>query len=131
MASSVIYRRGNLDDLSRLSFAQGLSVTTESIEFNVVGMGHELWLAVMGNSIVGVTVLGNTAPNQRTVMYLQVADLYAGQGIGSAVLIAAIENYPDSEFTVIPFEGTEEFYRRLGFEKSGQRNKIETLMMMN
>jgi predicted N-acetyltransferase YhbS len=83
-------------------------------------MGHEFWIAVEGNSIVGFTVLGKTASKHRTVIYVQVAKSHEGKGIGSALLKAAIERYPESEFVVIPFEGTEEFYRRLGFQKSEQ-----------
>lgn len=120
MPSPIIYRRGNLEDLSKLTFARGLSVSAESIEFNVVGMGHEFWMAVEEDTIVGLTVIGRTSPNQLTIMYLQVASSEKSHGIGSAMLRALIEYYPQSEFTVIPFDGTEEFYRRLGFSKTTQ-----------
>ena len=120
MLNSTIYRRGNLEDLSKLTFADGLSVSTESIEFNILGMGHEFWIAIEGNTIIGLTVVGRTTSNQFTVMYLQVVPSHKSQGIGSALLRTFIEYYAGSEFAVIPFDGTEEFYRRLGFEKTTQ-----------
>lgn len=120
MRPQVIYRRGNLEDLSKLRFAEGLSVTKESIEFNVLGMGHEFWIAIEGDTIVGLTVMGRTTKNHLTFMYLHVAKTYKSQGFGSSLLRAVIENYPGSEFTVIPFDGTEDFYSRLGFEKTTQ-----------
>lgn len=120
MLNSTIYRRGNLEDLSKLTFAEELSVSAESIEFNILGMGHEFWIAIEGSTIIGLTVMGRTSPNQFTVMYLQIAPSHKNQGIGSTLLRAIIENYAGSEFVVIPFDGTEEFYRRLGFEKKNQ-----------
>lgn len=120
MRSPITYRKGQLKDLSKLHFAEGLSATTESIEFNVLGMGHEFWMAVQGKAIIGLTVLGRTSPNEFKIMYLQVAPSRKSHGIGSALLKAIIENYPDSAFSVVPFEGTKEFYRRLGFEKTNQ-----------
>ncbi len=120
MPSPITYRKGELEDLSKLHFAQGLSATTESIEFNVLGMGHEFWLAVQGKAIVGLTVLGRTSPYEFKIMYLQVASSRKSHGIGSALLRAVIRNHPNYVFSVIPFEGTEDFYRRLGFEKAGQ-----------
>jgi ribosomal protein S18 acetylase RimI-like enzyme len=120
MRSPIIYRKGKLEDLSEMHFARGLSATTNSIEFNVLGTGHEFWMAVQGKAIVGLTVLGRTSPNEFKIMYLQVAPSRKSHGIGSALLRAVTECYADCEFSVIPFEGTEDFYRRLGFEKVNQ-----------
>lgn len=115
MPTAITYRRGNLEDLSRLKFARRLSVTPATVEFNVVGMGHEFWIAVDDNTIVGLTVLARATATQRTILYLHVSDAHKNRGIGSELLQTIVDNYPESEFTVIPFEGTEEFYRRLGF----------------
>jgi len=120
MPSPITYRKGKLEDLSKLHFAEGLSATTESIEFNVLGMGHEFWVAVQGKAIIGLTVLGRTSPNEFKIMYLQVTPSRKSHGIGSALLRAVMENYPNCVFSVIPFEGTDDFYHRLGFEKVNQ-----------
>jgi len=118
MTSPIVYRKGNLEDLSNLQISEGLSATAESIEFNVLGIGHEFWIAVEGDSIVGLTVLGRAGPNVFKVMYLQVSALHKGRGLGTGLIQAALEHYPESEFSVIPFDGTEEFYKRLGFESA-------------
>jgi GNAT superfamily N-acetyltransferase len=120
MPTTITYRRGNLEDLTKLKFASRLSVTPATVEFNVVGMGHEFWIAVEDNSIVALTVLARPTPIQRTILYLHVSDSYKSLGIGSALIRSVLETYSESEFSVIPFEGTEEFYRRLGFTRSGR-----------
>jgi GNAT superfamily N-acetyltransferase len=117
MTSPIVYRKGNLEDLSNLQISEGLSATAESIEFNILGIGHEFWIAVEGDSIVGLTVLGRAGSNEFKVMYLQVSALHKGRGVGTGLIQAILEHYPESAFSVIPFDGTEEFYRRLGFEK--------------
>jgi len=108
MPPPIVCRRGGLEELRELKLSRDLSVGRESIEFNVVGMGHEFWIAVEGKRIVALTVIGRRTSNKLTIMYLQVADSYKSQG--SRLLSSLIDNYPESEFTVIPFEGTEELY---------------------
>jgi GNAT superfamily N-acetyltransferase len=120
MVPSITYRKGVLDDLSRLKFSDGLSATTESIEFNILGMGHELWIAVEGKLIVGFTVLGRAGPKEFKIMYLQVTPSHKSRGVGSGLIRAILAHYPGNEFSVIPFEGTEEFYKRLGFESANK-----------
>jgi GNAT superfamily N-acetyltransferase len=120
MSPAITFRQGNLEDLSKLKFASTMAVTSETVEFNVVGMGHEFWIAVQGDTIVGLTVLARTTATQRTILYLHVSDSHKNLGIGSALVRTILETYPRSEFSVIPFEGTEEFYRRLGFTTSGR-----------
>lgn len=92
--------------------------TAESIEFNVLGTGHEFWIAVEGDAIVGLTVLGRTGVNRFKIMYLQVPLSHKGRGVGTGLIEAVLEHYPASEFSVIPFDGTEEFYKHLGFESA-------------
>ena len=118
MTLSIEYRRGALEDLTELRLARDLSVAPESIEFNVVGAGHEFWIAVENNEIIGLTVIGRPAPAEHTILYLHVSGPQKSKGVGSALIKAVIDSYPESEFTVVPFDGTEEFYRRLGFVKS-------------
>lgn len=120
MPTTITCRKGNLEDLTKLEFARRLSVTPATVEFNVVGMGHEFWIAVEDNTIVALTVLARATPIQRTILYLHVSDAHKSLGIGSALIRAVLETYSESEFSVIPFEGTEEFYARLGFTRRGR-----------
>jgi predicted N-acetyltransferase YhbS len=53
-------------------------------------------------------------------MHLEVAPARKNEGVGSALLRAVIVNYPEYKLSVIPFEGTEDFYSRLGFLKVGR-----------
>lgn len=117
MPVQIAYRKGNLEDLSALKISNALSASKESIEFNILGMGHELWIAVEGNSIIGLSVLGRPGSSEFKIMYLEVAPTQKNRGVGSGLIRAMLVNHPGSEFSVIPFEGTEEFYRRLGFER--------------
>jgi GNAT superfamily N-acetyltransferase len=112
----VICRRGKLEDLAKLRFANGLFATTQSIEFNVLGMGHEFWIAIEHTEIVGLTVLGRTGPTELTIMYLQVARDFKSHGVGSTMIHAIIKEYPETELVVVPFDGSEEFYEHLGFK---------------
>ena len=118
MPTPIVYREGKLEDLSKLRMSEGLSATAQSIEFNVLGIGHEFWIAVEGDAIVGLTVVGREGANKFTVMYLQVAPSHKSRGVGTGLIQAILEHYPESEFSVIPFDGTEEFYKRLGFESA-------------
>ncbi len=120
MPVQIDYHKGNLKDLSTLKISDGLSATKESMEFNVLGVGHELWIAVEGNSIIGLSVLGRPGSNEFKIMYLEVTPSQKGRGVGSGLIQAMLANHPSSEFSVIPFEGTEEFYRCLGFEEVSQ-----------
>ena len=117
MSLPIEYRKGSLNDLSKLKFAEGLSVSGESVEFNIVGVGHEFWVAVQGDMIIGVIVLGRGSQNELRIIYLEVAPAHKNEGVGSALLQSVIENYPEYKIYVIPFEGTEDFYRHLGFLK--------------
>jgi N-acetylglutamate synthase-like GNAT family acetyltransferase len=117
MSSSIVYRRGDLNDLSTLTFSPGISATPNTIEFNVVGAGHEFWIAIENNTIVGLCALSSSSTGQRTILYVHVSKSYLDRGLGTGLLRTVIENYPKSDFTVIPFEGTEDFYAKMGFVK--------------
>ena len=120
MPPLIIYRKGNLEDLSKLQLSDRLTASAQSIEFNVLGVGHEFWIAVEGDRIVGFTVLGKTDPKKFKIMYLQVPSSHKNRGIGSGLIQALLESYPESDFSVIPFDGTEEFYEHLGFESASK-----------
>jgi ribosomal protein S18 acetylase RimI-like enzyme len=120
MPSTITHRRGELEDLGKLKFACSLSVTSATLEFNVVGMGHEFWIAVQDMTVVALMVLGRPTSIRRTILYLHVSDDHENLGIGSALIRTVLETYPESEFFVIPFEGTEEVYRQLGFTSKGR-----------
>lgn len=116
MPLSIVYRRGGLEDLSRLQISEGLSATAESIEFNVLGMGHEFWIAVEEGIIIGLTVLSRSSMKEFIIVYLEVTPSHKSHGVGTGLIQAILDQYPENEFSVIPFDGTEEFYKRLGFE---------------
>ena len=120
MSLPIEYRKGTLNDVSKLRFAEGLSVSGESIEFNVLGMGHEYWVAVESDTVVGMIVLGKGRQYELRVMHLEVAPARKNEGVGSCLLQSMIDNYPEYKIYVIPFEGTGDFYSRLGFLKVGR-----------
>jgi predicted N-acetyltransferase YhbS len=117
MHAQIRYRKGTLGELRNLSFAKELSLSRVDIEFNIVAMGHEFWIATESNCVIGLVALASSEENQFTVMYLTVADPRKRQGIGSSLLRTVLENYPAAEFRVVPLEGSEELYSRLGFER--------------
>ncbi len=117
MSLGIEYRKGSLGDVSRLKFAEGLSVIGESVEFNVLGMSHEYWVAVQADTVVGLIVLGKNGEHELRIMHLEVAPAHKNEGVGSGLLQSVTANYPEYSIYVIPFEGTEDFYRHLGFLK--------------
>jgi N-acetylglutamate synthase-like GNAT family acetyltransferase len=116
----VEYRKGTLRDLATLKFEDELSVSAASLEWNVLGVGHEFWIAAEGGVIIGVTVLAKEDTRNFKILHLEVAPSRKKVGVGSALLKAIIESYPQCSLSVIPFEGTEEFYSRLGFVRVGR-----------
>ena len=116
MSLSIVYRKGSLEDLSRLQISEGLSATARSIEFNVLGMGHEFWIAVEEGMIIALTVLSRSSMKEFIIVYLEVAPSHKSHGVGTGLIKAILDHYPQNEFSVVPFDGTEEFYKRLGFE---------------
>jgi predicted N-acetyltransferase YhbS len=71
-------------------------------------------------TVVALMVLARTTSIRRTILYLHVSDEHKKLGIGSALIRTVLETYPESEFSVIPFDGTEDFYRQLGFTSNGR-----------
>ena len=97
-----------------------MSVTTESIEFNVLGAGHEFWIAEQGDRVIGVAVVAKENESNLRVLHLEVAPIRKKEGVGSGLIKAVIESYPHSRVWVTPFEGTEDFYGQLGFVRVGR-----------
>jgi GNAT superfamily N-acetyltransferase len=120
MHSRVEYRMGTLKGLRNLRFDEGLSVKPGNIEFNVLGMGHEFWIAVQDSVVIAVTVLGTEDETTFKILTLEVTPSRKKEGVGSALVKAITQAYPDRGFTVIPFEGTDEFYEQLGFVHTGR-----------
>ena len=114
------YRKGSLNDVSKLKFAEGLSVSGESTEFNVLCMDQKFWVAVQADAEIGIIVIGRGSQNELRIMHPEVAPARKNGGMGSALLRAVIVHYPEYKLSVIPFEGTEGFYSRLGFLKVGR-----------
>jgi len=50
-----------------------LSVSGESVEFNVVGIGHEFCVAGQGDMIIRSVVLRKGSQNELRIMHLEVA----------------------------------------------------------
>jgi N-acetylglutamate synthase-like GNAT family acetyltransferase len=118
MPLSIIYRKGTLEDLTKFRISADLATTNESVEFNLLGRGHEFWIAVEEDVIIGFTAVGRSTLKRFIIIALEVAASHKNRGVGSGLIRAILANYPDSEFSVIPLEGTEAFYKRLGFESA-------------
>lgn len=115
MSLAAEYRKGMLRDLTSLRFEEGLSLTAGGIEFNVLGIGHEFWIAVQSGVIIALSVLAEESCSSFRVLLLEVAPSRKNMGVGSALLNAIVKAYPQRTLSVIPFGGTEEFYEGLGF----------------
>jgi len=114
MSRKITYRLGHVGDL-HMRLAEGIVITPESVEFNVAGMGHEFWIAYENRIIIALAVLSRLSSNEIKIIYLQVGDAYRQRGVGSSLLRAIVDSSIDCDLTVIPFHGTEQFYRKLGF----------------
>ena len=86
MSLPIEYRKGILNDVSKLRFAEGLSVSGESIEFNVLGMDHEYWVAIESDTVVGITILGKRRQYELRIMHLEAAPTHKNEGVGSSLL---------------------------------------------
>lgn len=120
MVPRIKYRKGALRDLRDLRFEEGLSVSAESIEFNVLGMGHEFWLAVQSRAIIGVAVLSQENHDSFKILRLEVAPSRKKEGVGSSLLKAVMDARSECDFSVIPTGETEAFYSHLGFVHTGR-----------
>lgn len=94
MRAQISYRRGTLDDLAKLDFAEDLAVSPEGIEFNIVGMGHEFWIGVENQTVIGLLALAKSAENQLMAIYLSVANPTRG--------MASDQHYFGPSWRVIP-----------------------------
>jgi hypothetical protein len=76
------YCKGSLNDVSKLKFAEGLSVSGESTEFNVLCMDHKFWVAVQADAEIGIIVLGRGSQNELRIMDPEVAPARKNGGCG-------------------------------------------------
>jgi N-acetylglutamate synthase-like GNAT family acetyltransferase len=117
LSSTVQYRRGKLHDLKSLKFEDGLPITAESMEFNVLGMGHEFWVAVQAGVITALAVLAQEDDDNIRILHLEMAPSRKNEGFGSALLKAVTKECSQCRLSVIPFDGAEGFYEHLGFTR--------------
>jgi GNAT superfamily N-acetyltransferase len=120
LTSRLQYRKGKLDDLASLRFEDGMSVSAKSLEFNVFGVGHELWIAIQSEVIIAIAVLAEENQDNVRILRLEVAPSRKKEGVGSALLRAVMLEYPQRAISVVPSDGTEEFYKQLGFLHDGR-----------
>jgi GNAT superfamily N-acetyltransferase len=120
LSSAPQYRKGRLDDLASLRFEDGMSVTAKGLEFNVFAVGHELWIAVQSGVIIAIAVLAEGNQDDLCILRLEVAPSRKKEGVGSALLKNMMREYPRRGLSVVPFHGTEEFYKQLGFLYDGR-----------
>jgi N-acetylglutamate synthase-like GNAT family acetyltransferase len=104
---------GVLDDLVTLRF-EGLSLSAENVEFNVLAVGHEFWVAVQNGTVIGLAVLAKSNHNLR-ILHLEVSPSRKNEGIGSGLLRTIMGCYPQCGLSVTPSRGVEDFYQTLGF----------------
>lgn len=104
----------------RLRFEKGMSVTADSMEFNVLGVGHEFWIGAEAGIIIATAVLAGDDSGGFRILRLEVAPSRKKEGVGSSLLRAIMDEYPDRDLSVVPSDGTEGFYRQLGFSPSGR-----------
>ena len=109
-----------MEDLRSLKIDGGLSVTAESMEFNVLGAGHEFWIAVRWGIVVACAVLAEEKPDFLRILHLEVTPMQRNKGVGSSLLKVIIKEQPERGLLVVPFDGTEEFYKQLGFVPVGR-----------
>jgi len=94
-----------------------MSITTEGIEFNVLDMGHEFWVAVQADVIIALAVLAQEDYDNIRILHLEVVPSRKNEGFRPSSLRAITKEYSQCSLWVIPFDGTEEFYEHSGFTR--------------
>ena len=110
-----------LEDVLHLYQAVGWTNYTDQSEMLEQALSHSLaiYVALDGDTVVGLIRLVGDGFSSVLVQDLIVLPIYQRQGIGSALMKEALENYKDAYQVQLVTEETErtlEFYRFMGFE---------------
>ena len=110
-----------LEDILHLYQAVGWTNYTNQPQMLEQALSHSLviYLALDGDAVVGLIRLVGDGSSSVFVQDLIVLPIYQRQGIGSALMKEALEDYKDAYQVQLVTEETEKnvgFYRSLGFE---------------
>ena len=118
-----------LEDVLHLYQAVGWINYTHQPQMLEQALSHSLviYVALDGDAVVGLIRLVGDGFSSILVQDLIVLPIYQRQGIGSALMKEALEDYKDAYQVQLVTEQTErslEFYRSMGFELSSTYNCI-------
>ena len=110
-----------LEDVLHLYQAVGWTNYTNQPQMLEQALSHSLviYLALDGDAVVGLIRLVGDGVSSVLVQDLIVLPIYQRQGIGSALMKEALEDYKDAYQVQLVTDQTErtlEFYRSMGFE---------------
>ena len=110
-----------LEDVLHLYQAVGWTNYTHQPEMLEQALSHslEIYVALDGDAVVGLIRLVGDGFSSVLVQDLIVLPIYQCQGIGSALMKEALEDYKDAYQVQLITDQTErtlEFYRSMGFE---------------
>ena len=110
-----------LEDVLHLYQAVGWTNYTNQPQMLEQALSHSLviYLALDGDAVVGLIRLVGDGFSSVLVQDLIVLPIYQRQGIGSALMKEALEDYKDAYQVQLVTDQTErtlEFYRSMGFE---------------
>lgn len=110
-----------LEDVLHLYQAVGWTNYTDQSEMLEQALSHSLaiYVALDGDTVVGLVRLVGDGFSSVLVQDLIVLPIYQRQGIGSALMKEALEDYKDAYQVQLVTEETEKtlgFYRSMGFE---------------
>ena len=110
-----------LEDVLHLYQAVGWTNYTNQLQMLEQALSHSLviYLALDGDAVVGLIRLVGDGFSSVLVQDLIVLPIYQRQGIGSALMKEALEDYKDAYQVQLVTDQTErtlEFYRSMGFE---------------
>ena len=110
-----------LEDVLHLYQAVGWTNYTDQSEMLEQALSHSLaiYVALDGDAVVGLIRLVGDGFSSVLVQDLIVLPIYQRQGIGSALMKEALEDYKDAYQVQLVTDQTEKnvgFYRSLGFE---------------
>ena len=110
-----------IEDVLHLYQAVGWTNYTHQPEMLEQALSHslEIYVALDGDAVVGLIRLVGDGFSSVLVQDLIVLPIYQRQGIGSALMKEALEDYKDAYQVQLVTDQTErtlEFYRSMGFE---------------